>query len=64
MKTFFEDYWDLCKDAGDFYKKHWKGTLVLNAVIIGGDLIYSIFYFHKDEIVDAVKEKLLKRKES
>ena len=60
MKAFFKDYWDLCKQSGDFYKKHWKGTLVLNAVIIGGELIY----FYKDEIVDAVKEKLPKRKES
>lgn len=60
MKAFFKDYWDLCKDTGDFYKKHWKGTLVLNAVLIGGELIY----FYKDEIVDAVKEKLPKRKES
>ena len=54
MKAFFKDYWDLCKDTGDFYKKHWKGTLML------GELIY----FYKDEIVDAVKEKLPKRKES
>ena len=59
MKAFFKDYWDLCKQSGDFYKKHWKGTLVLNAVIIGGELIY----FYKDEIVDTVKEKLPKRKE-
>lgn len=60
MKAFFKDYWDLCKQSGDFYKKHWKGTLVLNAVIIGGELIY----FYKDEIVKTVKEKLPKRKES
>ena len=60
MKAFFKDYWDLCKQSGDFYKKHWKGTLVLNAVIIGGELIY----FYKDEIIDTVKEKLPKRKES
>ena len=60
MKAFFKDYWDLCKQSGDFCKKHWKGTLVLNAVLIGGELIY----FYKDEIVDAVKEKLPKRKES
>ena len=60
MKAFFKDYWDLCKQSGDFYKKHWKGTLVLNAVLIGGELIY----FYKDEIVDAIKEKLPKRKES
>ena len=60
MKAFFKDYWDLCKQSGDFYKKHWKGTLVLNAVLIGSELIY----FYKDEIVDTVKEKLPKRKES
>ena len=60
MKAFFKDYWDLCKQSGDFYKKHWRGTLVLNAVIIGGELIY----FYKDEIVDTVKEKLPKRRES
>ena len=60
MKAFFKDYCDLCKQSGDFYKKHWKGTLVLNAVLIGGELIY----FYKDEIVETVKEKLPKRKES
>ena len=60
MKAFFTDYWDLCKQSGDFYKKHWKGTLVLNAVLIGGELIY----FYKDEIVETVKEKLPKRRES
>ena len=60
MKAFFKDYWDLCKQSGDFYKKHWKGTLVLNAVLIGGELIY----FYKDEIVETVKEKLPKKKES
>lgn len=60
MKAFFKDYWDLCKQSGDFYKKHWKGTLVLNAVLIGGELIH----FYKDDIIDAVKEKLPKRKES
>ena len=59
MKAFFKDYWDLCKQSGDFYKKHWKGTLVLNAVLIGGELIY----FYKDEIVETVKEKLPTRKE-
>ena len=37
MKAFFKDYWDLCKQSGDFYK---------------------------DEIVETVKEKLPKRKES
>ena len=60
MKAFFKNYWDLCKQSGDFCKKHWKGTLVLNGVLIGGELIY----FYKDEIVETVKEKLPKRRES
>ena len=60
MKAFFKNYWELCKQSGDFCEKHWKGTLVLNAVIIGGEMIY----FYKDEIVDTVKEKLPKRRES
>ena len=59
MKAFFKDYWDLCKQSGDFCKKHWKGTLVLNAALIGGELIY----FYKDEIIETVKEKLPKRRE-
>lgn len=31
MKQFWEDYWELCKETGHFYKKHWKGVVVLNA---------------------------------
>lgn len=57
MKTFFKDYLDLCKDSGNFYKKHWKGTLMLNAVIIAGEMVY----IYRDKIVDAVKEKLPKK---
>ena len=60
MKTFFEDYWDLCKESGNFYKKHWKGTLLLNAVIIAGEAVY----IYRDKILDAVKEKLPKKEES
>lgn len=59
MKTFFKDYWDLCKDSGNFYKKHWKGTLMLNAVIIAGEVVY----LYKDRIIDAIKEKLPKKEE-
>lgn len=60
MKTFFKDYVDLCKASGNFYKKHWKGTLLLNMVIVGGEL----FYFYGDELVDAVKKKLPKKEEA
>ena len=30
MKEFVKDYMKLCKDAGVFYKKHWKGVVVMN----------------------------------
>lgn len=37
MKDFWKDYRELCKESGRFYKKHWKGCLVLNAAIIGAE---------------------------
>ena len=40
MKEFWKDYGELCKEAGRFYKKHWKGCIVLNAVIIGSEFAY------------------------
>lgn len=45
MKEFVKDYVDLCKDSGQFYKKHWKGVVLLNAVIIGAELAW---YKYKD----------------
>lgn len=40
MKQFWKDYGELWKETGRFYKKHWKGTILLNAVIIGAELAY------------------------
>lgn len=40
MKQFWKDYGELCKESGRFYKKHWKGVVVLNAVIIGAEMAY------------------------
>ena len=34
MKDFFKDYLKLCKDCGKFYKRHWKGAIILNIVCI------------------------------
>ena len=28
MKSFFKDYWELCKESNKWMKKHWKGYLV------------------------------------
>lgn len=38
MKEFWKDYGELLKDTGRFYKKHWKGCLVMNAALIGVEL--------------------------
>ena len=34
MKDFFKDYLKLCKDCGEFHKRHWKGVIILNIVSI------------------------------
>lgn len=40
MKNFWKDYGGLCKETGRFYKKHWKGVVIVNAVIIGAELAW------------------------
>lgn len=40
MKQFWKDYGELCKETGRFYKKHWKGCVLLNATIIGAELVW------------------------
>lgn len=40
MTQFWKDYGELCKETGRFYKKHWKGCVLLNAVIIGAELMW------------------------
>lgn len=49
MKTFFEDYKELCKHSGQFYKKHWRGALAIT--LISGVLSATPF------IIQMVKEK-------
>ena len=47
MREFVKDYVDLCKDSGRFYKKHWKGVILLNAVIIGAEYAWYKHYMKK-----------------
>ena len=54
MRKFWEDYADLCKESGNFYKKHWLGVIVLNAVVIAGEFAW----WKRDEIKDCVKSKI------
>lgn len=51
MKSFFKDYWELCKESDKWMKKHWKGHLVLCFSV---SLIYLAPY-----IVELIKEKRL-----
>ena len=58
MKGFFKDYVDLCRECGEFYKKHWKGVILLNSVIIAGEFAW----LYRDSIKDSLKEKFSKKK--
>lgn len=51
MKSFFKDYWELCKESNKWMKKHRKGYLVLCFIV---SLIYLAPY-----IVELSKEKRL-----
>ena len=60
MREFVRDYVDLCKESGKFCKKHWKGLIVLNALIIGGELAW---YKHKTKQFDALMNDILEEEE-
>lgn len=51
MKSFFKDYWELCKESNKWMKKHRKGYLMLCFIV---SLIYLAPY-----IVELSKEKRL-----
>ena len=54
MKKFWKDYANLCKESGNFYKKHWLGVIVLNTVLIAGEFAW----WKRDEIKDYVESKI------
>lgn len=60
MKGFVKDYIDLCKHSCCFYKKHWKGVIVMNVVVYAS----TMAYYCKDQIKDAFKEKFSKEEEA
>ena len=47
MKEFWKDYIELYKESGRFCKKHWKGLIVLNAVLIGAEFAYFAYQTKK-----------------
>ena len=60
MKQFWKDYGELCKETGRFYKKHWKGCVLLNLAIIGAEFAY---YQYRYDIVDLNFGKKSKKEE-
>ena len=60
MKDFWKDYAELWKESGRFCKKHWKGVILLNAVIIGAELAY---YQYKYQVFDLNFKKEIDKEE-
>ena len=56
MAEFWKDYEKLCKESGEFYKKHWRGVIVMNAVVLGAELAF----FGRHQIKNKIKEKFHK----
>lgn len=54
MKTFFKDYGELSKQTGNFYKKHWLGTIVLTLV----SCVVSALLFWPKELKEEVKNNI------
>lgn len=57
MKQFWKDYGELCKETGLFYKKHWKGVILLNAVIFGAEVAWFKYNSKKMENLIASSDK-------
>lgn len=60
MKEFMKDYKELCKQTGVFYKKHWKGVVILNAAIVVAE--FGCIFRH--QIIEKLDEKLNRNEEA
>lgn len=60
MKNFWRDYKVLCKEELGFYKKHWKGVILLNATVLAAEYAW----FFRDSIKDKMKDKFKKENEA
>ena len=57
MKQFWKDYGELCKETVRFYKKHWKGVILLNAVVFGAEVAWFKYNSKKMENLIASSDK-------
>lgn len=60
MKGFFKDYGELLKHTGHFYKKHWLGIIVMNAVVSGVMVAVMWPKELKEAVADNIKNKFKK----
>lgn len=60
VKTYFKDYFALCKESGKFMKKHWFGTLVLSTGIFVAELAPAYIRYKKSEREMAEYQKAIK----
>lgn len=63
MKTFFKDYWQLCKNAYGFCKRHWLGTIIASFVTY---VVFNLVFLPKEikkSLIDNAKSKFKKNSE-
>ena len=53
MKDFFKDYLKICKDCGKFYKRNWKGVIIIKFFCI---VVMFIPY-----VYNKIEEKILSK---
>ena len=61
MKQFWKDYGELCKETGRFYKKHWKGCVLLNVAIVGAEFAW---FKYKSKQFDNLINKSIEEEEA
>lgn len=60
MKTFFKDYGHLCKEAGNFYKKHWLGSIIVSVISLVATYVVTCPKELKKDFIDDIKSKFKK----
>lgn len=58
MREFVKDYAKMCKDGCVFYKKHWKGVILMNAAFVAAEYAY----IYRESLKNTFREKFSKKK--
>lgn len=57
MKQFWKDYGELCEETVRFYMKHWKGVILLSAVVFGAEVAWFKYNSKKMENLISSSDK-------